>query len=104
MGYVPIFLDVTGRKCLVVGGGEVAARKVESLLAADARVTVVSARLIDALAAMLKRRAIAHIARSYRRGDMAGCALVHAATEDAALHRQIAAEARELGILLNVAD
>ncbi|MDO8431811.1 MAG: bifunctional precorrin-2 dehydrogenase/sirohydrochlorin ferrochelatase [Candidatus Binatus sp.] len=104
MGYLPIFLDVTGRKCIVVGGGEVAARKAESLLDADATVTVVCARLNDTLDAMFKRREIAHIARPYRRGDMAGCALVYAATDDSALNRELAAEARELGILLNVAD
>ena len=40
MGYLPIFLDVTGRRCVVIGGGEVAARKVESLLDAGAEVTV----------------------------------------------------------------
>ncbi len=45
MGFIPIFFDVTGRKCVVIGGGEVAARKVESLLEAGARVTVVSPRL-----------------------------------------------------------
>jgi len=104
MGYLPIFLDVTGRKCLVVGGGEVAARKVESLLDADALVTVVSPQLNDALAAMVQRGAIAHIDRTYRRGDISGCALVYAATDDPRLHREIAAEAHELGIMLNVVD
>jgi len=104
MGYLPIFLDVSGRKCMVVGGGEVATRKVESLLEADAMVTVVSKHLSDQLDVLRKRDAITVLERSYLRGDMAGCALVYAATDDAEVHRAIAVEARELGILLNVAD
>jgi precorrin-2 dehydrogenase/sirohydrochlorin ferrochelatase len=104
MGYLPIFVDVTGRKCIVVGGGEIAARKAESLLAAGAKVTVVSPHLDGSLTELAKRDAIAHVERTYRRGDMIGCSLVYAATDDSALHREISAEARELGILLNVAD
>jgi precorrin-2 dehydrogenase/sirohydrochlorin ferrochelatase len=105
MGYIPIFLDVRGRRCVVVGGGEVAARKVESLLAAGARVTVVSPNLTaPALAAAVEREMVEHIARAYRRGDIAGCALAYAATDDRDLHRALADEARELGIPLNVVD
>lgn len=105
MGYIPIFLDVTGRRCVVVGGGEVAARKVESLLAAGAHVTVVSPSLAaPTLAAAMDRRLVTHIAREYRRGDIAGCALAYAATDDRDLHRALADEARALGIPLNVVD
>jgi precorrin-2 dehydrogenase len=105
MGYLPIFLDVRGRRCVVVGGGEVAARKVESLVAAGARVTVVSPNLTaPALAAAVEREMVEHIARAYRRGDIAGCALAYAATDDRDLHRALADEARELGIPLNVVD
>src|SRR5882757_304575 len=104
MGYLPIFLDVTGRKCIVVGGGEVATRKVEALLEADARVTVVSPGLSGRLDAMRKDRAIEHIARPYRRGDIAGSVLVYAAAGDSTLNQDLADEARELDILLNVAD
>ena len=90
---------------MVVGGGEVAARKVESLLAAGARVTVVSANLTaPALAAAVERGMAEHIARAYRRGDITGCALAYAATDDPDLHRALADEARDLGIPLNVVD
>ena len=104
MGYLPIFFDVTGRKCLVVGGGEVAVRKVESLLDGEALVTVVSPRLDDALDALVKRGVITHVNREYRRGDLSGFALVYAATDNPRLHREIAAEAHQLGIMLNVVD
>ena len=105
MGYIPIFLDVTGRRCVVVGGGEVAARKVESLLAAGAQVVIVSPSLSAAsLAAVVDRGLATHIARAYRRGDIGGCVLAYAATDDPATHRALAEEARTLGIPLNVVD
>jgi precorrin-2 dehydrogenase/sirohydrochlorin ferrochelatase len=104
MAYIPIFLDVTGRDCVVVGGGEVAERKVESLLEAGARVTIVSPRLSPTLESLAANRSITHIARAYQRGDIRGCVLVYAATDDPKLHRELAAEARALGIPVNVVD
>ena len=104
MGYIPIFLDVTGRECLVVGGGEVAARKVESLLEAGARVTVVSPHLSPAMKSVIVRGGVTHAARGYRHGDIAGCVLVYAATDDPELHSGLVAEARALGIPINVVD
>ena len=104
MAYIPIFLDVTGRQCVVVGGGEVAARKVESLLEAGAHVTVVSPRLLSPLSAIVAGGSVTHIARDYQPGDIRGCVLVYAATDDPKLHRELAAEARALGIPINVAD
>ena len=104
MGYIPIFLDVTGRQCVVVGGGEVAARKVESILEAGARVTVVSPSLSPQMAAIIDNGLVTHVARDYRRGDIRGCVLVYAATDDPKLHRELAAEARALGIPVNVVD
>ncbi len=104
MGYIPVFFDVGGKPCLVVGGGEVAERKVRALLEAGADVTVVSPTLGEELAAIAHRGEIHHLARRWRRGEMAGFALVYAATDDALLHREIAAEAGELGVPINVAD
>src|SRR5277367_3819771 len=104
MRYIPIFLDVAGRPCAVVGGGEVAARKVESLLEAGAHVTVVSPRLSPSMLAMVEHQPVTQIARDYERGDIGGCVLVYAATDDPGLHRELAAEARSLGIPINVAD
>jgi precorrin-2 dehydrogenase/sirohydrochlorin ferrochelatase len=104
MGYIPIFLDVTGRECVVVGGGEVAARKVESILEAGAHVTVVSPSLSPAMEAIVARGLATHVTRNYERGDIRGCVLVYAATDDPKLHRELAAEARTLGIPVNVVD
>ncbi len=104
MGYLPIFLDVSGKPCLVVGGGDVAERKVRALLAAGAEVTIMSPGLGEGLAAIARRGEVHHLARRWRRGETAGFALVYAATDDASLHREIAAEAGELRIPINVAD
>ncbi len=104
MGYIPIFLDVGGKPCLVVGGGEVAERKVDALLKAGAAVTIVSPMLDERLAAIAGRGEVRYLARRWRRGEMAGFALVYGATDDVALQHEIAAEAAELGIPINVAD
>jgi precorrin-2 dehydrogenase/sirohydrochlorin ferrochelatase len=104
MAYLPIFLDVSGRRCLVIGGGEVAARKVASLLEAGAEVVVVSPSLIEELATLASQGRIHHMPRAYAAGDMADAALVYAATDDAELHRRLYDEARARGIPINVAD
>jgi len=104
MAYVPIFLDVTGRRCLVIGGGEVAARKVLSLLEAGADVTVISPVVIEPLSNLARDGRIRHLERDYEPGDMFDAVLVYAASDDAELHRRLHTEARERGIPINVAD
>jgi precorrin-2 dehydrogenase/sirohydrochlorin ferrochelatase len=104
MAYLPIFLDVTGRRCIVVGGGPVAARKVQSLLDAGADVLVVSPSLIEALAKLAHEGRIRYQQREYSAGDLEGAALVYAATDDVRLQRRLHAEARARGIPINVAD
>jgi precorrin-2 dehydrogenase / sirohydrochlorin ferrochelatase len=104
MAYLPIFLEVAGRRCLVIGGGDIAARKVASLLEAGAKVVVVSPSVVDALAELAREGCIHHMKREYAVGDMFGAALVYAATDDAELHHRLHAEARALGIPINVAD
>jgi precorrin-2 dehydrogenase/sirohydrochlorin ferrochelatase len=88
----------------VIGGGEIAERKVTTLLDAGARVTVVSPTLTPALAALADTHEIVHHPRVYRRGDVAGCWLAYAATGDEVVHAVIAAEAVEARVFLNVVD
>jgi precorrin-2 dehydrogenase/sirohydrochlorin ferrochelatase len=102
--YYPVYLDLRGRPCVVVGGGEVAERKVEGLLAAGARVTVVSPTLSRGLAALADTHEILHHGRPYRRGDLAGAVLAYAATDDEQVHAEIAAEAAAARVPLNVVD
>jgi precorrin-2 dehydrogenase / sirohydrochlorin ferrochelatase len=104
MGYLPIFLDVGGRRCIVIGGGDVAERKVAALLEAGADATLISPTLSPALARIAGAGRLTYLARRYQPGDLRGAALAFAATDDAAAHREISAEARGLGIPLNVAD
>ena len=104
MAYLPIFLDLTGRRCLVVGGGDVAARKVITLLEAGADVLIVSPELNETLTELARRGSIRNLKREYAHGDMEGAALVYAATDDSALHQRLYAEARGRGIPINVAD
>jgi precorrin-2 dehydrogenase/sirohydrochlorin ferrochelatase len=104
MSYYPIFLRVAGRRCVVVGGGEVAARKVAALLEAEGRVTVVAPALVAELAGRAARGEIEHVARPYRGGDLAGAVLAFAATDDEALHAALSREAEAAGVPLNVVD
>jgi precorrin-2 dehydrogenase/sirohydrochlorin ferrochelatase len=104
MRYYPIFLDVRGRKCLVVGGGEVAQRKVRGLLEAGAKVTVVSPDLTPSLLRLAKRKKITYLPRRYRKGDLKDYLLIHGATDDLRTHRLMSAEARKGALLINIAD
>ena len=102
--FYAINLRLTGRLCLVVGGGVVAARKTHGLLASRARVRLVSPYLAPDLAELAAGGAIIWLARSYQKEDLAGVALVFAATGDPVIQEQISRDAEELGILVNRAD
>ncbi|MCF6291316.1 MAG: bifunctional precorrin-2 dehydrogenase/sirohydrochlorin ferrochelatase [Desulfobacterales bacterium] len=104
MKYYPVSLDLEGRRCLVIGGGRVAARKIRGIIACGARVTVVSPGLTPELAAMAAAGDLVWRQRSYGEGDLAGFFLVIAATDDQQVQEQVHEEAGRLGVLLNVAD
>jgi siroheme synthase-like protein len=100
----PVMLDLAGRPCLVVGGGPVAERKIDGLLAADARVTVVSPSLTPALLTLAAEARLHWRPREYLAGDAAGFAFVMVAASDASVSEAIAAECRARGIWINCAD
>ncbi len=104
MGYFPIFLDLTNRPCVVVGGGPVAARKVEGLLEAGASVTVVSPSLSAPLEALAKEGRIRHVGREYGPGDLIGCQLAFVATDDGEVNAAVGREGRERAVWVNAAD
>ncbi len=105
MKYYPAFLRIAAQRCLVIGGGRVAEQKVASLLNAGGRVTVISPQLTAGLDGLAADGRIEHVARAYRPGDIHGYFIVIAATTDAAVQRQVAAEAAAAtGVLLNVVD
>ena len=104
MGFYPLLLELEGRRVVVVGGGVVGQRKVESLLAVGAVVTVVSPEVTPALRAYAETGRVALVERAYREGDLAGAALVFTALDDPRATAVIAADAQRRGIWLNAAD
>jgi len=102
--YFPVFLDLRGRRCLVVGGGRTAERKVQGLLECGARVIVVSPVLVSALAHLAATGIIEHRARVFRKVDVRRCVLVLAATGVSAVDDTVAETARRHGALVNAVD
>ena len=102
--YFAAFLDLHDALALVAGGGAVADRKVEALLRSGARVRVVAPRLGDRLSAWAREGAIEHRARAYEPHDLDGVTLAIAATDQPAVNAAVASDARERGVLVNVAD
>jgi precorrin-2 dehydrogenase/sirohydrochlorin ferrochelatase len=93
------------KRCIVVGGGEVAQRKVESLLQAGAeRVVVISPRLTSKLSALLQANRIEHRPRGYQQGDLEDGFVVIAATDDPEVNARVWQEAQERCLLINVVD
>ncbi len=105
MDYLPIFLDLKQRRCLVVGGGEVAARKIALLLQAGARVVVVAPALAPVLTERHAQGEIEWRQRTVSDDDFdAGYALVYAATDDSAINRVVSNAAKARNIPVNVVD
>lgn len=104
MNLYPIYLKLKDKKCLVVGGGKVAQRKIEGLKECEADITVVSPALTPELSDAVKRGEIRYICRGFFESDVEGMALVIAATDDSELNSIIARRCNELGILVNVVD
>ena len=101
----PVFLDLSGRIVVVVGGGAVATERAARLAACGARVRLVSPEVLPALGEMVSDGRIAeHHARGYEDGDLDGAVLVIAATDDADVNRRVRDDARAMGAEANVAD
>ena len=104
MSLYPIFLNIEKTPCLVIGGGDVAERKVLSLIEAKAKVTVISPVITDALRKLVKTKKIRHIKRVYKEGDLKGFFLAISATSSLKVNKEVGKEAKNLDILLNVVD
>ena len=100
----PVFLKLEQKPVLVVGGGAVALRRVERLLEAGARVTLVAPRVVDRLAALGDERKLEWRRRLFEETDLDGAALVFLATGDAALAGRVREETSRRGILLSSAE
>jgi len=102
MKLYPVNLDLRGRLCLVVGGGLVAKRKVEALIACGPEIVVLSPDLCEGLAELIKKKQIEWIQREYQSGDLKGAKLVFAATDNPVIQQKIQREADSAEILVNV--
>ena len=102
--FYPAFLDLRGRRAVVIGGGAIAEQKVVGLLAAGARVTVISPGVSRRLEDLAAAGTVTIERRPYRPGDLAGAFLAIAATDDRAANRAVWVEAEARGVLLNAVD
>ncbi|HWR58598.1 MAG TPA: bifunctional precorrin-2 dehydrogenase/sirohydrochlorin ferrochelatase, partial [Thermodesulfovibrionales bacterium] len=102
--YYPVFLDIADRKCIIVGGGKVAERKCMPLLAASAKVTIISPKITSVLEKKREKGLLKHISRNYRTGDLRSAFVVIVATDSEETNRRVFSDARAEGVLLNVVD
>lgn len=104
MDFLPVFLRVRGQPCLVVGGGEVALRKVQSLMRAGAKVTVVAPQLVEGLLALAVEGRITHLEKSFEVSDLSGSILVVSATNHATVNQEVYQAAQLRRLPVNVVD
>lgn len=104
MKYYPINLNIKGKKCLVTGGGKVAERKILSLLACEAEITVISPKITKQIKKLSSESKISLVKRNFRKGDLKGVSIVIAATNNSKTNQEILREANKKKLLVNVVD
>jgi len=105
MSYLPLFIDVTGEKCLVVGGGKVASRKLIPILSTNMIVTLISPDIIDEIhQASKEHKNLKIIKRKFNNEDIIDQFLIVAATNDTKINKEIAKISKEKNILINMAE
>jgi precorrin-2 dehydrogenase / sirohydrochlorin ferrochelatase len=100
----PVALELSGRRCVVTGGGRQAEGKARALLEAEADVVVIAPHVSDGFGDLVRRGEITHIRRRYQRGDLAGAFLVIAADSDRAVRAAVFAEGEAERVLCNAVD
>ena len=104
MKYFPVFLDGSKINAMVVGGGDVAARKIELLLKTTTNITVMAAHVTEGVERLINENELNWLQHNYKAGLFAKITLVIAATDDTAINEQVYYEAVEFNILANVVD
>src|ERR1051325_6266670 len=102
--YYPVYIQLRDQPCVVIGGGRIAEGKVEGLLAAEAKVTVISPDLTCRLQELVEQKQLAYLARTYQPGDLAGAFMVICATDQVDINHQVWQEANSNHQLVNVVD
>ena len=104
MSLFPVFVKLQGRLVVVVGGGEIAAGKIDGLLLADARVRIIAPEVHASLVEPIRNRKIAWLPRKFEAGDLDGARLAIAATSAPGVNASVYREAEARGILCNAVD
>ena len=104
MNYLPIFIDIKQQPCLVVGGGDIAYRKINLLLKADAAVTCVSKECCDGIVQLVQSNKITHIEKAFEATDINSQILIVSATDDSTLNAHVSELAKSANIPVNVVD
>lgn len=102
--FYPVFLNLTGRRCVVIGGGQIAEGKITKLIDSGAKITVISPDATQCIRDAADRGVIEFQERKYKNGDLQDSFLAIAATNDRVVNQEIFEEAEKLGVLLNAVD
>ncbi len=102
--YYPVFLNLAGKRCVIIGGGTIAEGKISKLKETGAQVTIISPDATPAIQKMAKQGVVEWTPRKYQPGDLEGAFLGIAATDVRQVNQQIFQEAEHLGVVLNVVD
>ncbi len=102
--FYPVFLNLTGRRCVIIGGGQIAEGKISKLLDSGAKIIVISPDATQGIRGFAERGEIEFQLRKYQPGDLDGAFIVIAATNDRVVNQEIFEEAEKQGILLNAVD
>ncbi len=104
MNYFPIFIDIKQKPCLVVGGGDIALRKINLLLKADAQVTCIAKKCCTGITQLVAKHKITHLQKAFTADDISAQMLIISATDDCLLNAQVAKLAKAANIPVNVVD
>jgi siroheme synthase-like protein len=104
MRYYPVYINLTGRPAVVIGGGTIAEGKVLGLLEVDAQVTLIAPEVTPALRELAGDGKIAWQQRPYQEGDLQGASIAISATDEREVNQRVWDEAQAGGILINVVD
>lgn len=102
--YYPVFFNIEGKRCVVVGGGQVASRKVKTLLDFGAKIDVISPEICTELVELRENQRIRVFQRQYQPGDLSGAFLAIVATDNSETNYQVANEGRSQRVPVNVVD
>ena len=102
--YCPILLNIQGKRCVVIGGGKVALRKVKMLLDCGANIIIISPKPHPDMVKLSKKKALRLTQRNYETRDLRKAAVVIACTDVKEVNRKVADDAKKARVLVNVAD